>query len=525
MNIAELTGSDLPGSHMQGVDTTGDIIKLAILAVGGQGGGVLTDWIVGVAEANGFRAQSTSVAGVAQRTGATIYYVEMTPDTGREPVFSLTPSSGDVDIMIAAELMEAGRAIIRGFVTPDRTTLIMSSHRILAVSEKVVPGDGRSDPGKVIERAGTASKKVIAFDMENEAQRAGTMISASLFGALAGSGALPFPRQSYEDVVRLSGRSAEASLAAFANCFDRATANEQFAAGDGAQQEPPRRGPVQVEGPAALLNAWNALSERVDQMPEPIRDMVGAGLRKVVDYQDVAYGGTYLERIEQAVAADSENHAWRFSIMAAKYVANAMVYDDIIRVADLKLRSARSVRVREEVAAGPNAVLQVTEYFHPRAQEVCGTLPAGLGKWIENSPRLFALLDRVVNRGRRIRTDTMFGYFSLWVLGALRPVRRRLRRHTVEEAHLNEWFDLALSTCARDYDLGVEVLICRRLIKGYSDTHIRGHSKFDMVVSAISKLKDRPDATEWVRKLREAALSQEGLGALEVELARLEESA
>ena len=91
--------SNLPGIPGGGADTTRDILKLAIMAVGGQGGGVLTDWIIELAEGNGYRAQSTSVAGVAQRTGATIYYIEMTPDTGRDPVFSLSAAAGDVDIM------------------------------------------------------------------------------------------------------------------------------------------------------------------------------------------------------------------------------------------------------------------------------------------------------------------------------------------------------------------------------------------------------------------------------------------
>src|SRR3954470_18962499 len=166
------------------------IIKLAVLAVGGQGGGVLADWITKVAERNGYLAQSTSVAGVAQRTGATIYYVEMCRDTGRRPVFALSPSQGDVDILIAAELMEAGRAVMRGFVTPDRTTLIASSHRIAAVSEKIEPGDGRASSEKVQAAAEAASKRFIAFDMERIAAAAGSMISASLLGALAGSGAL-----------------------------------------------------------------------------------------------------------------------------------------------------------------------------------------------------------------------------------------------------------------------------------------------------------------------------------------------
>ncbi|WP_340619790.1 hypothetical protein [Xenorhabdus siamensis] len=54
-------------------------IKIAILAMGGEGGGVLADWIVNLSEEHGYFAQATSVPGVAQRTGATIYYVELFP--------------------------------------------------------------------------------------------------------------------------------------------------------------------------------------------------------------------------------------------------------------------------------------------------------------------------------------------------------------------------------------------------------------------------------------------------------------
>ena len=79
--------------------------------------------------------------GVAQRTGATVYYVEMIPESGRTPVLAMMPAPGDVDIVVAAELMEAGRAMQRGLVTPDRTTLIASSHRAYGILEKTAPGD------------------------------------------------------------------------------------------------------------------------------------------------------------------------------------------------------------------------------------------------------------------------------------------------------------------------------------------------------------------------------------------------
>src|SRR5208282_5099429 len=117
--------------------TTERPICVAVMAMGGQGGGVLCDWIVELAESQGWHAQSTSIPGVAQRTGATLYYVEMLPPKGgRAPILSLMPAQGEVDVVLASELMEAGRSILRGLVTPDRTTLIASTHRLYTVAEK-----------------------------------------------------------------------------------------------------------------------------------------------------------------------------------------------------------------------------------------------------------------------------------------------------------------------------------------------------------------------------------------------------
>ncbi|HML16304.1 MAG TPA: hypothetical protein VK419_04735, partial [Bryobacteraceae bacterium] len=123
-------------------------ITVAIVAMGGEGGGVLADWITDLGEHCGFFAQTTSVPGVAQRTGATIYYLEMFPEAavreaGKEPVLGLMPVPGELDLVIASELMEAGRAIERGLVTPDRTTLIASTHRVYSMTERTAIADGR----------------------------------------------------------------------------------------------------------------------------------------------------------------------------------------------------------------------------------------------------------------------------------------------------------------------------------------------------------------------------------------------
>ncbi|NGM45774.1 indolepyruvate oxidoreductase subunit beta family protein [Rhodobacter sp. SGA-6-6] len=483
------------------------IIKLAIYAVGGQGGGVLIGWIEDLARAQGYAAQATSVAGVSQRTGATIYYLEMAPANGGAPVFSLMPAAGDVDVMIAAEWMEAGRAIIRGFVTPDRTTLIASTHRNLAVSEKMVPGDGLADAEAVREVALQAAKRLIAADFEAVAVQSGSVISATLFGALAASKALPFPREAFEDAIRAGGKGVEPSLRAFAAGYEAAEK------GDAAQPKAAETQPAAaVTGPAKLMAEWQALTDRASRLPGEAPAMAVAGLRKVVEFQDLAYGGEYLDRLEALAARDRA--PFDLTREGAKYIANAMAYDDPIRVADLKTRAARFDRIRKEMGAGER-LMQLTEFMHPGAAEIAGMLPRKWGERIEASEKWKARLDALVNKGRRIRTDSLRGYLMLYILGGMKRRRRGSYRHAQEMAHLERWLSAALSHLDRDYALAVEVIRCRRLIKGYSDTHARGLSKFDRVMEGIALVAGREDAADWARRLREAALQDEKGKALD----------
>src|SRR5262245_13153089 len=202
-------------------------ITIAVVALGGEGGGVLADWIVDLAQHGGYLAQATSVPGVAQRTGATVYYVELFPKAaalaaGRDPVLAPMPVRGDVYSSLASELMEAARAVERGFVTPDRTLLVASTHRVFAMTEKIALADGRADAAAMLAACRDAARQLVAFDMAALADATGSVVSAVLFGALAGSGALPFPRPAFEAAIRRGQVGVNSSLAAFAAGFEAA---------------------------------------------------------------------------------------------------------------------------------------------------------------------------------------------------------------------------------------------------------------------------------------------------------------
>jgi indolepyruvate ferredoxin oxidoreductase beta subunit len=492
--------------------TTERPICVAVMAMGGQGGGVLSDWIVELAESQGWHAQSTSVPGVAQRTGATIYYIEMLPPKGgRAPILSLMPAQGEVDVVLASELMEAGRSILRGLVTPDRTTLIASTHRMYAVAEKEKPGDATADPNAVVEAAGVAAKRVIAFDMDALADKNNSHISACLFGTLAASGTLPFGRETFEAIIKAGGRGVEPSLNAFRAAYDQTT---QPAAKSPVVKKPGKRF-APLPASAGRPNLDRLLS-RIRNFPAPLHGMVFAGVKHLTDFQDPAYANEYLDRVARIYELDGAHggaaKAYALTAAAAKYVAVAMAYDDVIRVADLKTRPSRYHRVQRDNAVGEGQIVYTTEYMHPRLEEVAGTLPAPLGRFLEANPALFGWM---FQKGRRVRSGTIRWFLMLYGLAALKPIRRTTLRHKRELAHLEHWLSLAAAHVAQNYDLAVEIINARRLVKGYSDTHARGISKFDRVIGAVPLLAERADGADWMRRLRDAALLDENGIALD----------
>ncbi len=501
---------------------SGTPIKIAILAMGGQGGGVLADWIVDMAEESHWWAQTTSVPGVAQRTGATIYYVEMLPEAavtaaGRTPALAMMPTPGDVDLVVAAELMEGGRSIQRGLVTPDRTTLISSSHRSYAVGEKEQPGNGIADPNKVIDAGKEAAKKFFCFDLQELADQAGSVISASLFGAIAGSAALPFPREAFEATIRRGGVGVDASLKAFALGFDAAA---------GAPESPlhvDTSRPVEsVPDTASHPRVRALLDELKATFPASTQPMLVAGLRRTLDFQDLAYAKQYLDHMKAIHTLDQQfggvGKDWALTNAAARYVAVAMAYDDVIRVADLKTRGSRFERVRNEVGAKDDQLLYTTEYMHPQLDEICGTMPAPLGRWVLNSKGISGIIERFCRKGRFLKSGTLTGFLMLYSLSGMRRFRRATLRHKIEAESLREWLDLITETAPVDYDLAVEIANCRRLVKGYSDTHARGESKYHRLLQAARQLRGQAGSAARLKLLRDAALADAKGSQLDVML-------
>lgn len=488
-------------------------INIAIMAMGGEGGGVLTDWLLDVGERAGYLAQKTSVPGVAQRTGATIYYVELFPKDGdvrrdRAPVLGLMPMPGDIDLLVASELMEAGRAVQRGFVTPDRTNLIASTHRVYSMTERTAVADGRVDADAIVTACKAAARSFFGFDMQRLAEENHSVISAVLLGAVAASKALPFAREDYECAIRAGGKGAESSLAAF---------SAGYAAASGASPK---------EQPRALDSDTSAtppvLAIRQDLSGEA-RRIVLAGIDRTADYQDRRYAQDYYDRLQPVVElAIGRGEIGQLLIReTARQLALGMTYEDTIRVAELKVRGSRFQRVRREVGAAPSQIVQIVEFMHPRVEEIADTMPAPIGRWILRNEVARRILARLTSHGRMVRTTSLSGFLLLYALASMKSMRRATLRFAREQAFLEEWLDLVKEAASLDMSVAVEIAQLRNLVKGYGETYERGLMKYRTICDYLSKRRPDQDRVSTIRRLVDAAQKTEDTAALEAEIKAL----
>jgi indolepyruvate ferredoxin oxidoreductase, beta subunit len=458
--------------------TTDRPIAVLIAALGGEGGGVLTDWIIAAAAACDLPVQSTSIPGVAQRTGATTYYIEIFPKTWRElggkrPVLALAPGIGDVDMVVASELLEAGRMIAGGFVTPDRTQVVASTHRSHAIAEKVAMGDGRFDTAKLVGSIEGNAREHLLFDMDATAKGAGAMINAVMLGAIAAAGRLPIGREAFEGAIR-AGKASEANLRGFKAGFDAAQRGTTAPAHDTGAKRPRTAQAAQLadlEAEAARLGA--------------AADFAVEGVRRLAAYQDAAYARLYLDRLAPIAEADGRAGAGgRLAREVARHLAVRMSYEDVIRVAQAKIAPERMAGIVAQMGAKPGEPVAIIEFLKPGIEEMCSILPSWLARRIIGWAQRRGALGRL-HLGMEIRTTSILGYLRLAVLAKLRPLRPRSYRYGEEQAAIEAWLAAIRVAAAQSVTLALEIAECARLIKGYGDTLKRGAANYAAIEAQV----------------------------------------
>ena len=499
-------------------------ISMLLCALGGEGGGVLSDWLIHAAREAGYPAQATSIPGVAQRTGATTYYLEFYPTPlhqlqGRRPILGLTPMPGRLDMLVSSELLETARQIGNGMTSDHITRVITSSSRILTTQEKMQMGDGRSDSEALLSLVRQHSLRHHVMDMAALTRQAGTVVSAVMLGAIAGSGALPWGREVFEKVIQeTGGASAAASLRGFALGYAHLATQEVQAQQLAAwlSQDDPQSTPPTMAG-AHVSNAALA------QFPLAIRERVILGHARCVEYQSADYGNLYLERLQTVLQAEQQadptgTQGWACTHETARWLALWMAFDDIVRVADLKSRQSRWQRVQSEVKAQEADLLKVYDHFKPGVPEFAAMLPT---PWAD---ALMRWENKRTAKGRspwalplKIGTHSVLGMLALRTLAACKSLRPWGSRYALEQSLMTQWYGAVIKGLQQSADLGLELARCGQLIKGYGSTNERGkHNLLHILAQALNPTV--PQTAASVAHWRAAALKDDAGQALDTQL-------
>ncbi|HWH46888.1 MAG TPA: indolepyruvate oxidoreductase subunit beta family protein [Burkholderiales bacterium] len=493
-------------------------VTLLICALGGEGGGVLAEWLVDTARQCGYSAQSTSIPGVAQRTGSTTYYFEVFPVPiaeldGRKPVFSLYPVAGALDVLVSSELLETVRHISNGMASADRTLVITSNSRTLTTAEKIQLADGRAASAEMLKVVKRYSRDTRILDMTAVARETDTVLSAVLFGAIAGSDALPFPRIAFEQTIRNSGKGVDASLRGFTRACEIVARGE----------------PEPITVVAKSRASGTLPAEVAAEFPVPVHEMLAAGYARMLDYQDHDYAQQYLRRLSRILGAERAADPAGLNKFAttsetARYLALWMAFDDIVRVADLKCRASRYERVRSEVKAAPGEVLRIYDHFKPGVPEFAALLPATLAAALVRWDRRRQLVGKsALALALKLPAHTLTGFLTLRMLAGLKWLRKRGNRFAIEQSMIERWLAAVEQGTRSHWQLGHEIAQCGRLVKGYGATNERGKENLLHVLDHLAVSATFPSATartEAIRSARVAALADDAGKALDQALVK-----
>jgi indolepyruvate ferredoxin oxidoreductase beta subunit len=204
------------------------------------------------------------------------------------------------------------------------------------MDEKIAMGDGRFDNDKLIKIINDNACDALLFDMARLAGESGSIISAVMLGAIAGSGRLPVSTEQLEAAVRADGKSVEANLRGFHAGLKAARAKAR---------------PVQLvdNKTTAAVTLASLEQEVANSFPAIALPIAIEGVRRLVPYQNISYARLYLDRLKPIAAADAASGTQgKLLKEVARHLAVRMSYEDVVRVAQAKIAPARMARIAQD---------------------------------------------------------------------------------------------------------------------------------------------------------------------------------
>lgn len=446
-------------------------LRVLIGTVGGQGGGVLSDWLIhGLLNAN-WNAVSIGLLGLSQRAGTVTYYCEASSDKEVKVVNSMFAVPGDVNLFIGQELLELGRLLSSGYASED-CVIVGSLGRTYTTLEKMPAEAGVYDSSIIAAAANNLSPNnnylidAPAFVTANNLQN--LTGNAFLLGVVVASEVINLPPEPFIKAIEDSEVNVKGNIQAFQLGYRMFKEGKIHPGLNQLVDEKKLRASSNGKPPSSTYYLAESI---LGNCSEETIQLIKFSCDRLESYQDKRYVQSYLKMIEDI---QGQGQVREKTINA--FVKNAalwLCYEDIPRVGQLKTDPDRYLKIFKEHGIDSNHIVKITDFFVPDVEQLVGMLPKPLASLVKKVGLLFSKDFESKSFPLRIQSTSIFGYWALRFLALGRYWRRQSLRHQVEMQHFNYWFNNLRRIQDQSPAVAQIVAELGRVVKGYGHVRVK----------------------------------------------------
>ena len=437
-----------------------DGYRVYMPGVGGTGVVTANQVLAYAAVMEGRSVHSLDQTGLAQKGGAVLSSL-LIVDGEAQPHLSNKVGVAQADLMLALDTLGAVNPVNADRMAPGRTVVVADGSvqptaEVVRHVELLMPG--RSGLQRAVDRWSRADENVWADGGKTAEAIFGDQMMTNTFmlGVAYQAGRLPVAGRSIEGAIELNGVAVGRNLQAFR--YGRLFQHDPLAVA-GLLGDPQRSYAEERARYAARLNgdarSYERLLDRTEGLDGRVRRMLAIRVGELIQYQNVAYAGRYLDGILTVHSREQEVLPGRDDLTEAaiRHLYKLMAYKDEYEVARLLLKAEWGERLRRTFVEP-----RVRFNLHPPFLRDRGLKrKLELGGW-------FTPLLRLLIPMRRLR-GTALDPFS-------RTEVRRLERELIA------WYEdlieeIAGELTAANHHLAVQLANVPERIRGYEQIKVR----------------------------------------------------
>ncbi|MHA2252763.1 MAG: DUF6537 domain-containing protein [Candidatus Kariarchaeaceae archaeon] len=507
------------------------LFRIAVGAVGGQGGGAISEIIFhavrferkknGGSKSDYSFEKRAMTPGLAQRSGSTLTSLAFLDPWLKEEglpesyIFSEMPHRGSCDVVVSQELGELMKYIylanpngwvlaneMRSITPPEKSPSYIPH---TTIEEQIQAAKNYMENGTYI---GIDGEKII-----RDNQLDPRSLNVVMMGMMSAAEVFPISKDSYLKALnmRFKGKLFDLNKVAFElgekyylegrykereeyfSWYNLSIEEIKYRSINNAIKYRRTRAKRKLRG-----RVEEEISNIVEAYPEHLAKIIIEGFGQLVDFQDLKHGKWFIELVEQVYALDSSDKNRMTKEFAQNMAARIMQWNGPFRVAE----HAYHDRFDKAVEEGQLFVME--KKLQPTLEEIVGMIPVPNFIYKRIPSKLYNWYHKRMEKGRstNLKTTGLFGFSTFWFLSKMKKIRRTTVRFRREKLFIEQIMDDITQIHQLSPKAAEELCWYLGKIRGYSFVriaHIEAYYKLTEGIKVLLAKSDESTAVNFIK--------------------------